>query len=72
MEHARHLGYHKKNKPMNCGYRRRRRDQTNGIDYVFNKKNSFPNFEKERVIQVQEANRTLNHQDQKRNTPDIS
>jgi hypothetical protein len=30
---------------------------------------NFPNLKKERVIQVQEAYRTPNHQGQKRNTP---
>jgi hypothetical protein len=45
--------------------------QTKGIDNLFNKliAENFPNLEKERDIQVQEAYRTPNHQDQKRNTP---
>jgi hypothetical protein len=45
--------------------------QTKGIDNLFNRiiAEKFPNFEKERVTQVQEAYRTPNCQDQKRNTP---
>jgi hypothetical protein len=41
--------------------------QTNGIDSLDNKivTESFPNIEKERVIQVQKAYRTSSHQDQK-------
>jgi hypothetical protein len=45
--------------------------QTKGIDNLFNRiiAKNFPNLEKERVTQVQEAYKTPNHQDQKRNTP---
>jgi hypothetical protein len=45
--------------------------QTKGIGNIFNRiiAEKFPNLEKERVTQVQEAYRTLTHQDQKRNTP---
>jgi uncharacterized coiled-coil protein SlyX len=45
--------------------------QTKGIDNLFNRiiAENFPNIRKERVTQVQEAYRTPNHQDQKRNTP---
>jgi hypothetical protein len=45
--------------------------KTKGIDKLFNRiiAENFPNLKKERVIQVQEAYRTPNHQDQKRNTP---
>jgi hypothetical protein len=46
--------------------------QTKGIDNLSNRiiAENFPNLEKERVTQVQEAYRTPNHcQDQKRNTP---
>jgi hypothetical protein len=66
MEHARYLGYHEKIKHMNCGCRRR--GDTN--DNLFNRiiAENFSNLEKERVTQVQEAYRTPNHQDQKRNT----
>jgi hypothetical protein len=44
--------------------------QTKGIDNLFNNviAENFPNIEKERNIQVQEAYRTPNHQDQNRNT----
>jgi hypothetical protein len=43
---------------------------TKGIDNQFNRiiAGNFPNLKKERVTQVQEAYRTPNHQDQKRNT----
>jgi hypothetical protein len=45
--------------------------QTKGQNNLFNriKAENFPNFEKESVTQVQEAYRTPNRQDQKRNTP---
>jgi uncharacterized coiled-coil protein SlyX len=45
--------------------------QTKGIDNLFNRiiAENFPIIRKERVTQVQEAYRTPNHQDQKRNTP---
>jgi hypothetical protein len=45
--------------------------QTKGIDYLLNRivAEKFPNLEKERITQVQEAYRTLNCQDQKGNTP---
>jgi hypothetical protein len=45
--------------------------QTKGIDNRFNKiiTENFPSLEKDKNIQVQEAYRTSNHQDQKRNTP---
>jgi hypothetical protein len=48
--------------------------QTKGTDNLFNRiiAEKFPNLEKERVTQVQEAYRTPNHRDQKRNTPDTS
>jgi hypothetical protein len=48
--------------------------QTNSIDSLFNNMTAgnFPNLEKGRDIQFQEVYRTPNHQDQKRNTPDIS
>jgi hypothetical protein len=41
--------------------------QTEGIDNLFNRviADNFPNLKKERVIQVQEACRTPNCQDQK-------
>jgi hypothetical protein len=44
--------------------------QTKGINNLFDRliAENFPNLEKERVIQVQEAYRTPSHQDQKRNT----
>jgi hypothetical protein len=45
--------------------------QTKGIHNLFNRiiAENFLNLEKERVTQVQEAYRTPNNQDQKRNTP---
>jgi hypothetical protein len=44
--------------------------QTKGTDNLFTRiGESFPNLEKERVTQVQEAYRTPKCQDQKRNTP---
>jgi hypothetical protein len=44
--------------------------QIKGIDNLFNRiiAENFPNLEKERVTQVQEAYRIPNHQDQKKNT----
>jgi hypothetical protein len=44
--------------------------QTKGTDNLFNRiiAENFPNLKKERLTQVQEAYRTPNHQDQKRNT----
>jgi hypothetical protein len=47
--------------------------QTKGIDNLFNKiiAENFPDLEKERVIQVQEAYRTPNCQDKKGTLPDI-
>jgi hypothetical protein len=44
---------------------------TKGFDNLFNRiiAENFPNLEKERVTQVQEAYRRPNCQDQKRNTP---
>jgi hypothetical protein len=73
MEHARHLGHHEKTKPMNRGCRRGKAIQTKGIDNLFNRliTENLPNFEKDRIIQVQEAYRTPNCQDPKRNIPDI-
>jgi hypothetical protein len=48
--------------------------QTKGIDNLLNRiiAKNFPNLKKERVTQVQEAYRTPNPQDQKRNSPDTS
>jgi hypothetical protein len=48
--------------------------QTKGIDNLFNRiiAENFPNFKKERVIQVQETYRTPNCQDQKEIPPDKS
>jgi hypothetical protein len=45
--------------------------QTKGIDNLFNRiiGENFPDLQKERVTQVQEAYRIPNPQDQKRNTP---
>jgi hypothetical protein len=45
--------------------------QTKGIDNLFNRiiVENFPIFVKESIIQVQEAYRTPNNQDQKKNTP---
>jgi hypothetical protein len=45
--------------------------QTKGTDNLFHKiiAENFPKLEKDRVIQVQEAYRTPNHQDKKRNIP---
>jgi hypothetical protein len=45
--------------------------QTKGIFNIFNKiiTESFPNLEKTKPIQVQEASRTLNRLDQNRTTP---
>jgi hypothetical protein len=44
--------------------------QTKGIENILIKiTENFTNLEKERVIQVQEAFRTPNREDQKRNTP---
>jgi hypothetical protein len=45
--------------------------QTKGTDNQFNRiiAENFCNLEKQRVTQVQEAYRTPNCQDQKRNTP---
>jgi hypothetical protein len=42
--------------------------QMKGIDNLFNRiiAEKFPNLKKERVTQVQEAYRTLNHPDQKK------
>jgi hypothetical protein len=71
MNHATYLGHHEKTKPMNHGCRRRRGEKTKGNDNLLNKKiaENFPNLKKKRVTQVQEAYRTPNCQDQKRNTP---
>jgi hypothetical protein len=68
MEHARHLGQHEKTKPTDHGYKRGEKIQTKGI-FSRIRLTNFPNFEKERVIQIQEAYKTPNNQDQKRNTP---
>jgi hypothetical protein len=48
--------------------------QSKGIDNLFNRitAEKFPNLEKEKVTQVQEAYRTPNHQDQKETSPDTS
>jgi hypothetical protein len=48
--------------------------QTKGINNLFNRiiAEKFPNLEKERIIQVQEAYRTPNHQDQRETPPDTS
>jgi hypothetical protein len=45
--------------------------QATNLDNLFNRiiAENFPNLEKKRVTQVQEAYRTQNHQDSKRNTP---
>jgi hypothetical protein len=45
--------------------------QTKGIDNLFNRliARKFCNLKKETVTQMQEAYRTPNHQEQKRNTP---
>jgi hypothetical protein len=45
--------------------------QTKGTDNLFHRiiAENLPNFKKERVTKVQEAYRTQNHQNQKRNTP---
>jgi hypothetical protein len=48
--------------------------QRKGIDNLFNKiiAENSPNLEKEKNVKEQEAYRTPNCQDQKRNIPDIS
>jgi uncharacterized coiled-coil protein SlyX len=48
--------------------------QSKGIDNIFNRiiAEKFPNLRKKRVTQVQEAYRTPNKKDQKRNIPDSS
>jgi hypothetical protein len=48
--------------------------QTKVIDHLLNRitAENIPNLKKERVIQVQEAYRTSNHQNQNRNTSRIS
>jgi hypothetical protein len=53
------------------GIEEREAMQTKGIDNLFNNiiDENFSNLEKGKDIQVQEAYRTPNHQDQKRNTP---
>jgi hypothetical protein len=45
--------------------------QTKDLDNLFNEiiAENFPNLEKERIIKVQEAYSTPNHQNQKRNAP---
>jgi hypothetical protein len=45
--------------------------QTKGNDNLFNRiiAENFPKLEKERIIQIQEAYRTSNHQDQKKKYP---
>jgi hypothetical protein len=45
--------------------------QTKGTEKLFHRITAeiFPNLKKESAIQVQEAYRTPNHQDQKRNIP---
>jgi hypothetical protein len=69
MEHARYLGHHEKNKFMNHGCRRKEEIQTKGIVNLFSRIiiENFPNLEKERVTQVQEAYRKPNLEDQIRN-----
>jgi hypothetical protein len=49
---------------MNHWYQRRRRGEVKGIDNIFNKiiEENFHNLEKEKVIQVQEAFKTINRQ----------
>jgi hypothetical protein len=56
MEHAKYLGCHEKTKPMNA---EGEEIQTKGTDNLFNRiiTENVPNFEKERVTQVQEAHR---------------
>jgi hypothetical protein len=70
MEHARYLRDLEKTKLMNC-VEEGEEIQAKGSDSLLNRitAENFPNLEKERVTQVQEAYRTPNHQDQKINTP---
>jgi hypothetical protein len=53
------------------GVEEREEIQTKGIKNVFNNiiAENFPNLEKRRNIHIQEAYRTQNYQDQKRNFP---
>jgi uncharacterized coiled-coil protein SlyX len=64
----------KRSNPQIMGVEEGEEIQTKGSDNLFNKiiAENFPNIYKERVTQVQEANRTPNHQDQKRKSPDTS
>jgi hypothetical protein len=73
MEHPRHSGNNEKTNPTNLGIKEGEEVQTKGIDNLFNKiiAENFPNLEKERVIQVQEAYRTPNCQDKIGTPPDI-
>jgi hypothetical protein len=66
MEHARLLGQNLRMKDVE----EREEIQTKVIDNLFSRivAENCPNIEKERVTQVQEAYRTPNCQDQKRNT----
>jgi hypothetical protein len=53
------------------GVQKREETQTKGTDNLFNRiiAEKFPNFEKDRDTQMQEAYRTKNHQDKNRNIP---
>jgi hypothetical protein len=57
MEHAGHLGHHKKTKPTNHGLEEGEEMQTKSIDNLFNRiiAEKFPNLKKERATQLQEA-----------------
>jgi hypothetical protein len=60
MENPRHLVYHEKTKSTNMGLDEGEEKYNKGTDNLSNRiiAENFPNLEKERVIQVQEAYRT--------------
>jgi hypothetical protein len=71
MEPKRSLGHHQKNNTPQIMDIKEEKIQTNSINNLYNNiiAENFPKLEKGRDIQVQEAYRTPNYQDQKRNTP---
>jgi hypothetical protein len=60
-----------KNKPSNYSIDKREESQVNGVGQIFNKiiGENFPKLRKNTPIQIQEALRTANSQDQERQSP---
>lgn len=71
MEQPGTVGHYKRSNFHIIGIEEGEESKENGIDKIFNRiiDENFPKLKKDKSIQIQEAHRTPNGQDQKRNSP---